>query len=249
MRIAVLFSALMGSMGSVYAVQNLVADEGKSLSATISSKEMTRISIEGGRILSVRKSAGELEMEKDEESGQVFIKPLVKKEVNLFVTSESGKTYLLLLTPSAINADSVVIQERTALIKAEANLLAQAQKNNPIAKKPAYLAQDIHSDAYVRSIKQLFLVMASGVEDQSVEVTPAYEEVPLWKEVVFVKEADYSNNSLLGEKYHIVNASAEQMVLEEQEFFRKNVVAVSLRKSVLQMGEGTDVYIISVRDE
>jgi conjugal transfer pilus assembly protein TraK len=57
----------------------------------ISQKEVTRISFERGRIRKVTGNAGEFVLEKDEEKGQIFIRPVSPdstKPINLFITSE-----------------------------------------------------------------------------------------------------------------------------------------------------------------
>jgi conjugal transfer pilus assembly protein TraK len=95
------------------ALQILDAKDGETVLAKISQKEVTRISVERGRIRKVTGNAGEFVLEKDDEKGQVFIRPVSPdstKPINLFVSSERS-TIGLLLQPVDTPSDAIVIRE------------------------------------------------------------------------------------------------------------------------------------------
>ena len=222
-----------------FAAQYLQADESRPLNATVSSNAMTRISIEGTRIINARYLDGELEVQKDEVTGQVYVKPTTsKKTVNLFVTSDSNKTYLLSLSTTGKQADSIVIQERSAQID-QLRQIEQAQARIP-------QAVSTKQDSYTRSIKGFLIAIANNnTAGFGVQVTPSYAEVPLWKEVLFIRKNRYAAADLFAESYTITNVTRQQIVLVEQEFYKPKVLAVAIRKLVLNPGEQTDVYVVS----
>ena len=44
--------------------------------------------------------------------------------------------------------------------------------------------------------------------------------------------------------FNLTNISGKQMVLDEQEFFKKGVIAVVILEHQLQPNEKTDVYVV-----
>ena len=95
------------------ALQVVDARDGETVLAKVSRKEVTRISVDRGRIRKVTGNAGEFVLEKDDEKGQVFIRPVSPdstKPINLFVSTERS-TIGLLLQPVDIPSDAIVIRE------------------------------------------------------------------------------------------------------------------------------------------
>ena len=89
------------------------AQDGQTALGKVSRKEVTRIAFERGRVRKVTGSAGEFVLEKDDEKGQIFVRPTdpqSTKPINLFLTSERG-TVALLLQPVDTPSDSIVIRE------------------------------------------------------------------------------------------------------------------------------------------
>ena len=58
-----------------HAQQVLEALDGQTVLGRLSARELTRIAVEGGRVRKVTGQAGEFVMEKDDDLGQVFIRP------------------------------------------------------------------------------------------------------------------------------------------------------------------------------
>ena len=120
--------------------------------AKVSRKEVTRIAIERGRIRKVTGNAGEFVLEKDDEKGQIFIRPVSPestKPINLFVTSERS-TIGLLLQPVDTPSDTIVIRE------------ARDSATGP--------ARVERSGRHVRTMKNLLLAMAEDALPDDMEV-------------------------------------------------------------------------------
>ena len=96
-----------------HALQIVDAQDGQTALGKVSRKEVTRIAFERGRVRKVTGSAGEFVLEKDDEKGQIFVRPTdpqSTKPINLFLTSDRG-TVALLLQPVDTPSDSIVIRE------------------------------------------------------------------------------------------------------------------------------------------
>lgn len=218
------------------AEQRLAADERIPQKATISQNSLSRISIDGGRIKNVKWLDGELEIQKDAGTGQIFVRATSNKTASLFVNSEDGKTYLLLLTPSAKTGDSIIIDA-----KAEERQAAALAAQIPPAPQPV----THRSSDYVRAIKQLMAAMMNGtVGSMGLRSEASYLTVPLWQNTLFVKTKQYVAADMKAEVYTLTNIGVENIVLKEQEFYREGVYAVAVRKHILKSGEMTEVYII-----
>ena len=220
---------------TVHAEQLVNADERTPQKAQISRSSLSRVSIDGGRITNVKWIDNELEIEKDGDSGQVYVRALTSKPSSLFVTSDEGRTYLLILSPTGKQSDSIVI-----------NLRAKQQyEQNAVDSRPRIQAVTTTSGAYAHSIKQLMLGMIRGnAGGMGISASHIYETVPLWAEVLFVKTKQYTAADMQAEAYTLTNTSGSILTLREQEFYKRGVLAVTVIKQSLQPGESTDVYIV-----
>ena len=84
----VLLPLLLALSNPASALQILDARDGETVLGKLSRKEVTRITFERGRIRKVTGNAGEFVLEKDEEKGQIFIRPASPdstKPINLFI--------------------------------------------------------------------------------------------------------------------------------------------------------------------
>lgn len=221
---------------SAYAAQRVKADEYQAQFANISKNSLSSISIDGGRIASLKYLDGDLEVDQDAQTGQVFVRALNNKTSSVFIISENGQTYLLQLTPKAQQGDSIIIDVRTKL---------NAEITN--APRPPKTITT-NSNEYERAVKQLISSILSGKGPEYADQFGVYEVVPLWENSLFVKTFNYVAADMLAEQYQLTNKSAEPMNIREQEFYRKGVLAVSVRKQVLQPGEMTDVVIIKTAE-
>ena len=57
----------------------------------------------------------------------------------------------------------------------------------------------------------------------------------------------YDGDGLYGEHYKVTNITNSNLILLEQEFYRKKVVAVSIEHLNLLPGQTTNVYVVRER--
>lgn len=218
------------------AEQRVAADEYRPQKANISKNSISRIAIDGGRIAEVKWSKDELELNKEPTTGQIFVRATTNRSTNLYVISENGHTYQLLLSPKAENGDSIIIDY-------QGKLQAQSSRQALMPRPPVAVSHK--SGSYEQAIKQLLVSMMNGsANEYGIREDAAYNTVPLWENTLFVKTKQYAAADMKAEVYNLTNTGSGQMTIREQEFYRPGVYAVAARKHVLAPGEMTEVFVV-----
>lgn len=219
------------STSSAMALQEVIPAEGQNAFVKISAKETTRIYLDGGKIRSIIGTDGELTVEKDEERGQIFVRPTIQgKPVNLRVIAASGATYNLVMQPVDIPQEDIVIRE-PASFKAALN---DASKSKRTAS----------SGTAVKQVRSLVSAMAQDEPPTTVDVKEIKQEFSLWDGTKFVMTSVYTERDLVGEKYRLTNTGKALIRIVEQEFYRKGVVAVAIENMQLDPGQSTNIYVV-----
>ena len=227
-RLALLL-ALIASRSS-WALQILEARDGETLLAKVSRQEITRIAVEHERIRKITGNTGEFVLDKDDESGQVFIRPSnaeSTKPINLFVTA-GNDTIALLLQPVDTPSETILIRPR-------------AQITAPTAPLPA-------GAAHVRRLKNLLLAMATDARPDGVEISEPHEPRSLWAGTRLVLGKRWRTNDAVGERYTLSNTGTVELALDERRLFKAGVMAVSLEQTRLAPGASTRLYLIREPD-
>lgn len=152
--------------------------------------------------------------------------------VTVFVSDEKGVTYKLILVPRPVAGEEILIRP-------------PSEKVTPSSRAAA----DGRTVSYQRRIKDLMLVMADDELKDSVETIAVNKEVPLWKEGRLILVAKYMDGGVVGEKYRLTNVSPSEMLLVEQELYRRGVRAIAVEHHTLMQGDGTDIYIVRERKD
>ena len=216
-----------------FALQIVDARDGETMLAKISQKELTRIAVAHGRVRTVTGNAGEFVLEKDEDQGQVYLRPAAMestKPINVFVTSEHG-TVALLLQPVDMPSDTIVIRR---VISDARTLMAGA---SPTA----------HGASYVRGIKNLVLMMASDALPDDMEVRELARPLTLWPDMNMTLQRLYLGSQIVGEKYQLTNLSTRELRLAERDLYKPGVMAVGIESDLLRAGATTNVFIVRER--
>ena len=225
----VLLPLLLALSNPAFALQILDARDGETVLGKISQKEVTRISFERSRIRKVTGNAGEFVLEKDEEKGQIFIRPVSPdstKPINLFVTSESS-TVALLLQPVDTPSDTIVIREARDPLKSASRME--------------------RSGLHVRTIKNLLLAMAGDALPDDMEVREPGQQLALWPEIRLKLQRVWLGAGIVGEKYQLANIGTSDLSLAERDLYKPGVMAVSLEQASLRPGEATNLFVIRER--
>ena len=215
-----------------HALQIVDAQDGQTALAKLSRKEVTRIAFEHGRVRKVTGSAGEFVLEKDDDKGQIFIRPTdaqSTKPINLFLTSERG-TVALLLQPVDTPRDSIVIRE----------------PSDPRERSitPTRLEA---SGRHVRTLKNLLLQLADDALPEDMQALELARDITLWPGTRLTLQRVLLGTGVVGEKYQLTNTGNTTMEVAETALFKSGVMAVSVEQSSLRPGEATNLFVIRER--
>lgn len=220
---------LLALSPAAVALQIVDARDGETVLAKISQREVTRITFEQGRVRKVTGNAGEFVLEKDDDKGQIFIRPTSPdstKPINLFLTSERS-TVALLLQPVDTPSDTIVIRE---------------------ARTPgSALSRVERSGVHVRTLKNLLLAMASDALPDDMEVREPAQELSLWPGVRLTLQRAWLGAHIVGEKYQLTNIGTGALQLAERDLYKPGVMAVSVEHASLLPGGATNLFVIRER--
>lgn len=225
-----LFSICAGLSVSASALQVLEGVDGEVLTGKLSIKEPTRLSIAGAKIQKWFHNEGELILERDVDNGQLFIKPVqLLKPINMFLVDDGGHTYTLLLQPTDIPAENILVKDRRAR-----------------HEEPSIIER---SGSYNRIVKDMILAMAVDAAPRGIEVREMKTPIMLWREVKFVMTGLYIGKAIVGERFSLTNITDKNLVIAEQEFFKRGVLAVSVENQNIPAGDSTNVYVVREKGE
>lgn len=230
--IAVAATALLGA-SPAWALQTVDVADGRSHLVKISEKEMSRIAVAQGKVRRIDFIEGELEVKKDDDDGDYYVLPLVSKPINVFVKTASGQTHALILQPTDMPLETIILRE-------------PAKKENDPKRTSTEIER---AGALEVAVKRLVASMARGEKPFEFDVTTVNKEIGLWNEAKFVLQERYVGQALVGEKFKLTNVSKSVMRLAEQELYKQGVVAVSIEHQILNPGESTDVFITRVAND
>ncbi len=221
------------------ALQNIPVSDGDSVTVGVSADELTRFSIEGGRIVRIWGPDDRFAVEPDKDSGQLFMRLLDKRTelFSVFVKDERGGTYTIQVRPENMPADSVVLQP-------------QGDANARLGVGGGYYPGSTQGRPYnwVKTLKEMVRNMALGTLPGA-ETANQTVDVGLPGKLVLLER--YAG-ALTGEVYEFT-ADAE-LTLDERQFEALtggdglDVKAVAMDELQLAAGQTTRVYIIKSGD-
>lgn len=220
-------------MSTLQANARQLVEDCNGQTVTVSAIEQNRLSVEGRRILSIVPPAkGTLISVADEDTGAAYFAPAnaTAGTITVFINDDQGSTCTLKLKPIATSAQDIVIKP--------------VEKNS--SKK---LTSDGRASSYQRRVKDLVLVMADDELKDKGDITKVNEDIPLWKEGKLVLLSKHRDGDLVGEAYRLTNISPSDMLLVEQELYRRGVIAVSIEHHTLPPGQSTSIWVVRGRKD
>lgn len=202
------------------------AANGDTVTATISMNNLTRIEIEGQKIVKDF-SAADLSKKITKPLGQIYLIPNTKTTFNLYVVSDTGNTYNLKLTPSKnAHGDSIVIKPDSSKQKVTTPL-------------------EFSNQAYARNINYLIeLMYLNKDKDSQYNATNINQAIITYNGLDSVLLKSYTNDALIGQIILIKNTSKDKILLSEAQFYSAHTLAVSIENPELVVNEFTRVFIV-----
>lgn len=210
--------------------------EGVTLFERVSRDELNRLSIIDGRIKKMHFKTEELEVVDDKVNGQAFFTPKTDKTISVFVTTQRGATFTLVMQPiPKMPAVNLTVQESQSAGEA-----SQAAEKAQKAPAPSALS----AMSFEQAITTLIYAAATaqslpGVSEQAIQ-----QAVPLWQGTSFTHLRTLQAASLQLAEYRLANVSQKPLRLVEQEFYKPGVLGVAVEQHLLDPGESTPVFIV-----
>jgi len=216
---SVLFSAM------AIAQQQIPVQEGTEVSIRVSSDALNRLAVQDDRIMTVKGITGQFQLDKDNDTGQVFIKPIAtdKQElIHLFLLTEKGHTYPLSLTLQEGAAESILLM--------------------PLETAPTEWKQSSNYETLLRTLVQ---AMHNQTPMEGFIVNKVKIQTPVIKHATIKHLQSYTGRSLQGQILEVTNKSKEELVLTEEMFQLKGVRVVSILNPILSSFSKTRVYVVN----
>lgn len=227
----------------------------KRIMADISKDSMNRIAINGDRITQVFGDSDAYELQTEETSGQVFIKPIFEngdKPLSLTLITEKSVTQDLLLRPCDKEAVTVILKSTYTprdKLKDDRGEIGGLSLNSSYISFPDSSAR-FNESSYPTTYQDTLLIAMKKL---------ATEEGPVLQEdhgperllskdhqealTISFKSA-YHLGSFKGYAFDIKNITETPIELNEDHFFKQGDLALSLNKNTLKSQESTTLFVV-----
>ena len=223
----IIFVTSVMVMNMTYAMQVKAVNDNQTVFVKISAKEPSRIFVAGDRISKTRGIDGIYDLKKDETQGEIFIQPLPPyqhKSFDIFVTTEQGHHYTLLLNPVDSPAETIEIKPLSPSIA----VASRWEKNAPYSDVLTHLMSDMAKS----ETPEGYAVIQLG------KVKPKKLNDGLTMQLLTL----YRGNRLQGEIWQLKNTGKKTLYLHPRQFYATGNRAVSLNDESLDAGDETILY-------
>jgi conjugal transfer pilus assembly protein TraK len=210
-----LFIFIMGILltAQTFALEIKGVVDNESVSAKISSLDVTRILIQGDRIRSFKGISGAYTRENDKNNGEVYIQPTALYQTTPFtvlVETEQGRHFTLLLTPMGVPGGTLMLVPK-GVGKQQASRFEQA------------------SD-YELTISHLIRAMSTDMvpEGYTVNQVDSKKVYAIGNIAKLRLKTVYQGLNFQGQIFELTNTQSVSITLDEREFFKPGTRAISL---------------------
>lgn len=215
----ILLSGLLTALfSSTFAMQVVPVKNNAQVKAKIANGDFTRIFVKGDRISDVKGIAGQFNYRLDRKAGQIYIAPTEKykdQPFNVFLTTENGKNYQMLLLPIPIPADAIELKP-------------------PVFKSHVAKIWE-RETAYVNALTTLIRDMMRGNSPEGYSVNrvknPTVQRLGSVATLRLVEI--YSGDHLRGTVYVIHNLINKPIRLADAQLYRPGARAIALQDEVI----------------
>lgn len=230
---------------AVFAHAQTVIDvgNGKSIEVAISRNDLNRIGLFGGKLMDLKFKDGELDAQPEARTGAYFLLPKVNSKISVFLTSLNGQVHHLILRPEDVQAQSYVLREPK--LDDPKPVASTRSPTAPEARPSPQTAQVLgRAHSIDAAVKRIMGAMARNERPSDMRHTEHGQELMLWQGSRFWWMSSMVGTNYTGDHFRIQNTSPEMVRVDEREFYKRGVIAVSLELHQLAPGETTDVYIV-----
>lgn len=212
-------------------LQTIEANQNESYVARISVREVTRIAFEHGRIRSFVANDGEMQIEKNSETGQLFVRPTqtMNKASSIFLTDDQGRTYTLLLVPTDMPADTIMVRDQSLSVK---KAIKKEQKTSSVEQDIRSMIIALYKAAPLSNYEPM-------LEDGATLLMP--------EGLTAKVKNSYAEDRMQGMQLEIRNVSKQKIQLHEADFHDLGILAVVLGAKELRSGQVTSLIVVRER--
>ena len=200
--------------------------------AAIAAQQTTRIAVAGDRIVMMRGVKSAYTFTNDEAQGAVFLKPTRayrKKPFYLFLSTEQGRNYVLMLQPkNHRKANMLIIKPQ----EPQKQLAQRWETNSHYVQTLLNLLNDLKQRR-----------IPSGYESLPVNTAPV---MSINKTLRLRLQARYQGARLRGDIITVTNHSDQTITLNESDFYQSGDRAICLKETVLAPHAQTQLTKVSV---
>jgi hypothetical protein len=217
----------------------IMAKDGR-FEADVSARQMSRIAIQGEKVVSVRNindpTGPQVMIETDEATGEVFVGfdgDTSGRAFSVFLTTESGKTVQAVLHPMEAEGQSILVRLDGASAASPAS-----SGPGPGPQRPD--RRSTYPETLVAFTRLMFTGdMPDGVVRKQI-TAPGQKAGPFLVRQVW----SYDVPGLHGRVIYLTNASATAQTVNTQAFLVEGVLAASSSHEVLRAGEQCRIFIV-----
>lgn len=239
------------SPSKLNASHTLTLKPGERIKAPISSDSMNRLSVSGDRITQVFGDSESYELQADENTGQIFLKPTSQngnKPLAISLITESGVTQDLTLDPKEGDAKTITLKAPVTIpTSATANTSLQHGQipstnllNSGIGHGGHYQTLNFQEQV-INAMKQMVVAPETL---PVLELESFTRRGPDKLEIGLI--SSYIICNFKGFKLEVKNTSGTSIDILEKDFLRNGDVGISFEKRLLTKGESTICYVVSL---
>lgn len=224
--------AITGFKANANNTQEFKVQNNSDVTAIISTRELSRIVFEGEAVENLYSSGNEITYEIEGEN--LYLKPNIDKPINVFVKTEQGNTYKLLLTSKDIPSVQVFIS----------NTDLNVSKESPLkTEEHSYNAENV----FRRGLSKIISAVTAGDE------TVGFKKIKIGRSkksdgLASYYDSDWHGSNLVASKYYLKNISDKELNLQRENYLTDKVNAVYLEKEMLAPGDMSVLITIEKGD-
>jgi hypothetical protein len=248
MRLPLLGAAFAALLANPAAAGPVFAKDGR-FEADVSARQMSRISVLGEKIASIRKiddpGGPQMLVETDEKSGDLFVAfdgDVSGRVFNAFLTTESGRVVQAILHPTAGEGQTILVKLDFSLAT-NPSPPAGALRPDPTGER-APVTKPGERGAYPETLVQFVRLMFADQETDGVTRRVATAAAVRAGPFSVREISRWESQGLLGRVLYVTNVDKTEAPIRLEAFLVERVFAVAASHERLRPGEQARVFIV-----
>lgn len=221
-----LISFFLIQISSTYALEIKHIGDNQTITAKISSTDVTRIFVKDDRISSVRGIKGAYTHENDEKNGEVYIQPTSEYQFRAFtilIDTEEGRHFTLLLTPVGSPSEALM-------------LVPKGHSKDKVQRLETVSNYEFSIFEFIKNMRN------HNMHNGYAPCVNKNEKYNFNNKVLAQLHGVYKSQNYSGEIFTLTNVYDKPIRINEKIFYKPNTNAISLDSLVLRPKQSTYLY-------